>query len=291
MLRLKLWLLGPPRVEHNEMTITMERQKALALLVYLAVTGESQRRDTLADLLWPDSSQSSARAGLRRDLSILNKALGGEWLIIDRETVGLPRGSDFWLDLEQFQGRLAECERHGHPVHEVCPACLPLLTEAVSLYRGDFLSGFTLPDCPDFDEWQFFQTESLRQAFASALERLVQAHSTQGAYEAALPLARRWLALDPLHEPAHRCLMQVYAGAGQQAAALRQYQICVQTLEAEFGLPPSAETTALYEQIRLGDVSRVEHLPAQLIAGRFVIQENRHNLPPSQPRSSVATLS
>src|SRR5688500_17955650 len=85
MSSLKLWLLGPPRIELNDMAVTVERQKVLALLVYLAVTGESQRRDTLADLLWPDSSQSSARAGLRRDLSILNKALGEEWLMIDRE--------------------------------------------------------------------------------------------------------------------------------------------------------------------------------------------------------------
>ena len=86
----------------------------------------------------------------------------------------------------------------------------------MNLYREDFLTGFTLPDCLDFDEWQFFHTEGLRQELAVALERLVRGYSIQGAYEAAIPYALRWLALDPLHEPAHQHLMQLYAQAGQQ---------------------------------------------------------------------------
>lgn len=91
------------------------------------------------------------------------------------------------------------------------PGYLDSLTEAVSLYRDDFLTGFTLPDCPDFDEWQFFQTEGLRQQLALTLERLLNLHVDQANYEVAIPYARRRLALDPLHEPAHQQLMQLYA--------------------------------------------------------------------------------
>ena len=97
---------------------------------------------------------------MRRDLSILNKALGGNWLVIEGETIGLRIGADF-------------------------------------------LTGFTLPDCPDFDEWQFFQMEGLRQDLASILERLMAGHRATGDYQQAIPYARRWLALDPLHEAAH----------------------------------------------------------------------------------------
>ena len=93
-------------------------------------------------------------------------------------------------------------------------------------------------------------TEGLRQELALALERLVHGYSAQGAYERAIPYGRRWVALDPLHEPAQRQLMQLYALAGQRAAALRQYTECARILEAELGLPPAEETTSLYEQIR-----------------------------------------
>ena len=121
-----------------------------------------------------------------------------------------------------------------------------------NLHRGDFLAGFTLRDSPEFDEWQFFQAETLRQELASALERLVHGHSADGedGRMPGIPYARRWLALDPLHEPAHRHLMQLYAGTGQYAAALRQYAECVRILDEELGVPPDEETIRLYEAIK-----------------------------------------
>ncbi|NIV46292.1 MAG: protein kinase, partial [Gammaproteobacteria bacterium] len=261
-------------------------------LAYLAGSGERQSRETLAALLWPDLDQRQARAALRRSLSELNKRLGQGWLAADRESVGLDQEADIWLDVAQFQQRLAGCQTHGHAPAEVCPACLEPLTEAADLYRADFLTGFTLPDCPEFDEWQFFQTEGLRQNLASALERLIRLHSARGdpaaSLETAIAYARRWLALDPLHEPAQRQLMQLYAWDGQQAAALRQYQLCVQILADELGLAPAEETTSLYEQIRSGAFparpssapsSAAQPAPAQkIIARRYTIADLKTDL-------------
>lgn len=132
------------------------------------------------------------------------------------------------------------------------------MAEAVALYRGDFLEGFTLPDSPNFDDWQLFEAESLRQELALALERLAREHGARDEHQAAIPYARRWVTLDPWHEPAHQCLMQLYARDGQRAAALRQYQECVRILDRELGLPPGPETTALYESIRREAESRGE---------------------------------
>lgn len=250
MAALKIFLLGPPRVELNDMPVEIQRRKALALLVYLAVSGQAHSRDSLATFFWPELDQQRGRAYLRRDLAALNTSLPGGWLIADRETVELNRDAAPWVDTEQFQRLLVACQVHGHASEIVCADCLPLLTEAVSLYTGDFLAGFTLRDSPEFDDWQFFQTESLRQELAIVLERLVQGLNSQGKADAAVPHARRWVALDPLHEPAQRQLIQVYDQAGQPAAALRQYEEYVKLLEEELGLPPEEETTTLYEAIK-----------------------------------------
>jgi oligopeptide transport system substrate-binding protein len=247
---IRLSLLGAPRLERGGVPLKLDTRKNLALVAYLAVTGESHTRETLVTLLWPELDPSRARAGLRRNLSVLKKALGGEWLVVDRETVGTDPSADVWLDVAQFQRLLLAWREHGHAEGEVCPECLTVLVEAVELYRGDFLAGFSLRDSPDFDEWQFFQTESLRQELASAVERLVRGHTALGEYEAAVPHARRWLALDPLHEPAHRCLMQLYAWSDQRAAALRQYGECERVLEEELGVAPEEETTLLFKAIK-----------------------------------------
>jgi DNA-binding SARP family transcriptional activator len=247
---LRVLLLGSPLLECEGEPIRLDARKNLALVAYLAVTGETHTREALVTLLWPEMDPSRARAGLRRNLSVLRKALGGEWLVVDRESVGTDPEADVWLDVAQFRGLLGAWQGHGHPESEVCPECLVALGEAVDLYRGDLLTGFSLRDSPAFDEWQFFQTESLRQELASALERLVRGHSALRNYEMAIVYARRWLALDPLHEPVHRCLMQLYAWSGQRSAALRQYGECARILAEELGVSPEEETSQLYKTIK-----------------------------------------
>jgi tetratricopeptide (TPR) repeat protein len=159
-----------------------------------------------------------------------------------------------WVDVDRFRDLLAECRAHDHPETEVCPECLPPLSEAVALYRDDFLAGFALRDSAPFDDWHFFQSEEMRRELAGALEKLSHGYGALKEWEEAISYARRWLALDPLHEPAHRWLMQLYAWAGQRAAALRQYRECVRVLEEELGVSPLEETTRIYESIQENDL-------------------------------------
>jgi DNA-binding SARP family transcriptional activator/predicted ATPase len=247
---LSLCLLGSPRLELDGQPVTVDTRKAIALLAYLAVTRQPHSREALAALLWPDYDQSHAFAALRRTLSALNGASGGYGLAIERESIGLDDQADIWIDVEQFQNRLAECRTHGHADSEVCARCLEPLTQAVDLYREDFLAGFSLRDSAAFDDWQFFQAESLRREFLGVLDRLVRLHEARGEFKAAIEQARRYLSIDPLHEPAQQALMRLYAQTGQRSAALRQYEECVRILKTELGVAPLAETLELFEAIK-----------------------------------------
>ena len=246
-------LLGAPRIERDGAPVEVDTRKAIALAAYLAVTRRSHTRDALAGLLWPEYNQGRARAALRRTLSSLGNARQEGWLLIDRESVDLAH-DDIEVDVVLFEDLLAECKLHGHPESEVCPACLPPLTETVELYRDDFMAGFGLRDSVAFDDWQFFQSESLRRELAGALERLARGRGALGEWEAAIAHARRWLSLDILHEPAHRVLMMLYAWSDERAAALRQYRACVRVLDQELGVTPLEETTLLYRAIQENDL-------------------------------------
>lgn len=243
MSQLKIYLLGSPRVEVKGKNVELARRKVLALLAYLAVTRQPQRRDGLVGLLWPESGQKAARASLRRELHALTQVIGDEWLITTRDTIELNSEADVWIDVEEFRQLIAQGgDGSNEPVAQ--------LNNAVELYQNDFLAGFSLVDCPEFDDWQFFQTDELRRLFGSALETLISYYESQGAFEAATGCARRWLALDAMHEPAHRKLMTLFALAGQQAAAVRQYDECVRILDTELGVSPEDETAELFEAIR-----------------------------------------
>ncbi|MEA3440852.1 MAG: BTAD domain-containing putative transcriptional regulator, partial [Chloroflexota bacterium] len=250
MSQLNMHLLGTPRIELNGSPLVVDRRKAIAIMVYLVLTKQAHSRDTLATLFWPDYDQGSARANLRRTLSGLKQALGGEWLEISRESVAIEQRDTIWVDVERFERLLMNSDTHGHPDQEICSICLSNLTEAVSLYLDDFLSGFTLKDSIGFDDWQLFQTEKMRRQLGEALERLIQGFTAIGDFKQAITYAQRWLGLDPLHEPAQRHVMRLLAWSDQHTAALRQYQEFVQFLDKELGLPPEEETTNLYETIR-----------------------------------------
>jgi len=172
MTRLSLTLLGAFQATLNGEPVTgFESDKVRALLAYLALeTDRPHRRDALAELFWPDRPQGIARTSLRQALANLRKVIGDReaahteggappFLLVSRAELQFNPDSAHWVDVDHFRQRLAACETHGHPPSQVCPDCLPPLTEAVALYRDDFMAGFTLPDSRSFDEWQFFHTE------------------------------------------------------------------------------------------------------------------------------------
>jgi len=233
---LQFHFLGAPRLDNHNRPLELDTRKAVALAAYLALTPAAHERDELAAFFYPDADASRARAALRRTLSTLKSALGENILDIERETIGLNL-EKIRVDVLEFRALAQKNDFDS-------------LARAAELYQGDFLAGFTLRDSPAFDEWQFFETESLRKQFASVLEQLVARETEQRAYKRAIEHARRWLALDALHEPARRALMLLYARDGQRAAALRQYHECVRQLDTELGVAPLPETTELYREIQ-----------------------------------------
>lgn len=280
MSHLKIYLLGAPLIELDGKSADFDTRKAIALLAYLVITGEHHTRDFLATLLWPELDQSRARAALRRTLSALKSAVGDEPLEIERDVVGFNRSADVWLDVDVFLNYLEVAQSHGHSSEEVCSRCLEPLRAAAELYRDDFLSGFTLRDSPNFDDWQFFQTDEFRRKFAFTLEKLVLGYAAQEEFETAIEYAHRWLALDQLQEIAHRQLMQLYVQSGRRNLALRQYRECVRILSQELGVSPLEETVQLYEAIR------DNRLPAEREpTRRKVVEVSRPSVSVSEERS------
>jgi DNA-binding SARP family transcriptional activator len=252
--RIQMRLLGPVTVEVDGAPLAVDTRKAIALLAYLGVTRRPASREAIAALLWPEADGPAARGSLRRTLSVLNGGLGEPGLLIDRSAVALD-ASAFEVDLWRFEAALAVARGHRHPGDELCVDCLGALRTATALDRGEFMAGFALRDSEEFDEWQLGEAASHRRQLSAVLERLARGQAAARAWDPAAAAARRWLELDPLHEPAHRLLMDVLARSGEPAAALAQYRDCVRILDRELGVAPLADTADLAEAIRTGELS------------------------------------
>jgi len=251
MSKLRISLLGRPQFEVDGKQIQINRRKSIALLTYLAVTGEQHGRDKLAGLFWPHAPRDLARAALRRSLTAIRREVGSEWIVTTGEKVGLRLDGGLWLDVAQFDALLGRYEKLAADGDVAGREALDLLGEIAKLYRTGFLSELDLDSNTAFGEWQSFEAEGLRAKYASVLDRLVAGHATNGEYELAISYARRRVAVDPLQEPAHRSLMRLYAASGRAALAARQFRECARKLRDELGVQPDPETARLAEEIRL----------------------------------------
>lgn len=232
MERLELRLLGFPEFRLDGRRVELALRKAAALLIYLAEAGGPVARDVAATLLWPEADVEAARARLRRTLYKIGIAFGGE--VIAASATSLVLSSSLFVETD------------SGAFEHACDA--GLLDAAADLYRSDYLAGFSLPDCPEFEEWVFFRREALRSRLVQALERLVEASIAGGEPRAAVVHATRLAALDPLSESAHRHLIRSHLAAGDRAAAERQVETCARLLRDELGIAPDPATLALVRE-------------------------------------------
>jgi DNA-binding SARP family transcriptional activator len=250
--KIRFYLLGSPQILYNESPAAIDRHKATALLAYLCMSGRTQHRDKLANLLWPDYDRTRGRAALRRVLATLTRALPAACWETDRDTITLllDNTDHFWSDVHEFRRLLAAAASPTQAGELHCPdESLQRLAQAVALFQGDFLEGFSLKDSAEFDDWQMNQGETLRLELAGAVQQLIECHEQRGEYETAVQFGRRWIQLDLLEEKAHEKLMRLYIALGRNNAAMQQYQTYRRILECELGVPPEEEITQLYASI------------------------------------------
>jgi DNA-binding SARP family transcriptional activator len=229
MFEAALKTLGFPELGIEGRPSKLALRKAIALLVYLAEANGPVAREVAAALLWPETDPETARARLRRMLHRIETGFGRRVLEAGRVTIRWAPEVRLCVDSQLFE---SACSRED-------------FEEACRLYRGDFLAGFSLPDCPEFEDWAFYRREALRGRLMHALERLVGLKNAAGEHAAAAAFASRLAGLDPYSEVYCQYLIRSLLLAGDRSAAKRHYSMFEQRLRDELGVAPEAKTQAL----------------------------------------------
>lgn len=263
MKRLEIRLLGGFEVRRDGAVVGgFESQKARALLAFLALhPNEKIPRERLANLLWSERPDDSARRNLRQALYSLRSVLNpdrSETAVFGggQHNLGFDPDLELWVDVTAFREAITRgsTERGDDPRH---------LAAAARLYRGDLLAGFYLRDCPPYEEWLLGQQEALREEAVEALKTLVAAYLSRGEARFGIQYAKRLLAIDPLSEEAHRQLIRLYLVAGRRNSALAHYEHLRNLLNAELGVEPLPETADLYRSILLETQEKEELVEPQ----------------------------
>ncbi|HLZ63988.1 MAG TPA: BTAD domain-containing putative transcriptional regulator [Ktedonosporobacter sp.] len=250
--QLTIHLLGSPEVWVGGIPLILHNQKARALLYYLAATGQSHVRDHLAALLWSESPDSNARHSLRSSLYSIRQALHNhavdDLLTSNADRVKL---EPLVCDVPRFRRLLEDNHKHA-------------LTEAVALYRGPLLQGFSPSEAPLFEAWARFERAALQQLYVTAQLRLAEQAEQRQAWDEAIASVLHLIHLDPLSEEAQQRLIRLYVRKGAMSQAVRQYYQFEAELRHELGLTPAPETQALVAVPLIARRADSLHLPLQV---------------------------
>jgi DNA-binding SARP family transcriptional activator/predicted ATPase len=240
-------------------------QKEIALLIYLAQTGDIHSREFLAELLWENSNKKQALTNLRTTLARLRKQIG-EALVVTRQTLALAPECRQQVDSVVLLQTLSRIRQVDSPKKATA------LQNALKTYRGDFLADFQLDNAPQFDDWVSLTREYIRSQVIAAYEKLGQYAQATGDTENGIAIARRWLEVDELDEAAHTLLIQLQVQQGNLNQAVDQYTQVADLLRTELDVEPSPEMTALIEQARPKPLKPTVTMPPP-------VAMVRHNLP------------
>jgi DNA-binding SARP family transcriptional activator/Tfp pilus assembly protein PilF len=277
-------LLGGFEVTRGEASLPpVSGTIARSLLAYLVTYHDrSHTRDLLAGTFWPDLPDAQARRRLSHALWQIRSAMDPHPVILtEGDTIRINRELPLWLDVDAFTEHYAACMSGGAEALFHGERCQ-------ELYQGEFLAGY-------YDDWAVVERERLREMLIQVLERLLEGHKAGAEYEQALTVARRLAVEDPWREGAHREVMRLCHVLGRDAEALKQFEVCRQTLVEELGVEPSPETQALVAEIATRSEAQLELvrppvLPSAARPGRGPLLERPDRLPLVGRREELAEL-
>jgi predicted ATPase/DNA-binding SARP family transcriptional activator len=284
---LEIYLIGRFRLGWGAITCgkdELPQRKGRDLLKLLALEPSHRlHREQVMDILWPESPPENAVNSLYNLLYLLRKELKkagiheGEVLKIEEEIVQFESCLAIEVDLTEF---------HTAADKALLRRDLPACKDALELAHGGLL------DENRYDDWAFLPRQEFQQKVVQVQLCLGELLEEQGDWEAASRPYNRVLVQEPLEEKAYAGIMRAYAQKGQPEAALRQYKILENLLQAELGAIPSAEVTLLARDIQSGKYPGTTHpspegKPAAAKPGDRMGLQSRRNLLPAPVSSFI----
>lgn len=210
------------------------QRRRLGLLAFLAASPErGVSREKLVAYLWPEKSEERARHALSDSVYRLNAEVGGEGILATGTELRL-NPAVISSDLQQFRDAIGR----------------ESWDQAVALYAGAFLDGFSLSGASEFERWVESERTVLGRQYAAAVETVANRATEANDLGAAITAWNRLAIHDPYNARYAIGLMKAMAANGNRIGALKHARIYGQFVEQEFGTQPDPQVTSLADRLR-----------------------------------------
>lgn len=202
--------------------------KVEALFYYLVVN-KCASRDQLANLLWPEMGDKTAKKNLRNALYTLKK------LFVDRDVFSFNGLSSVSLnpdvDIESDYDVFIQNEND------------------IEAYKGAFLQGYTVKDADEFDRWMYEVRDECNFIYSNRLWKKVIENKTNKNYFQLENICRTIIKIDEYDESGYIELMNCYKEQQKYSNAIVVYNDLSDLLLKELEIEPNNDTQKIYNEI------------------------------------------
>lgn len=237
-------------VRNNQITQPELGRFGTELFIYLVLNpNHYQRREKIAEMLWPDKTTAKSRACLNTTVWRMNNAVRDHnfhddlnLVSIGSSKISLKMSENVIVDCVELQELLGQADEEIRVSGTLSSSTFSDLQVNVSSISGSFMEGHDR-------DWILFERERMHCHYIRACSLLMHQFADMRRFERALAYGRRILAQDPLRENVRREVMWLYVMNGQRCQALSHYHQFVTLLKKEMGITPMPETECLFNII------------------------------------------
>jgi len=245
---LAIYCFGNCRVYcHDELIDRWESARGRMIFKYLiSHRATAVPKEVLAELLWPESEPELARRSLHQAIYCLRqtfKRCAPELQIIKfaHDRYQIDPDLPIWVDSEEFGQAIGQARAQCLAGNE--EQAMQSYAVVVDLYSAPFLAE------DRYEGWTEEPRRTYQAMYLEALHRLARYHFERNEHPMVIMLCQRALAEESCDEDSHQLLMASYMAQGLRHLAVRQFQVCTNTLKTELGLAPSEDLMAFYRRV------------------------------------------
>ena len=226
MSQLIVRLLGPPTVEWEGGFLPVPRRKVRALFFRLALDMQPVSREHLAYLLWCDECDTVAHRDLTHLITHLRNALPDPDLVQCTADFLFLDSRRIWCDTIALLQILRR--HHSDPT-------VDNLIEAASLMRGSLLDGFSLDDCPEFEEWLTIERSVWDRRYRAVCDALAREGRHVGDNSLLIHSMQRSAEDVPMDPETHRQMLEARLAGGDMEGVRRIIEACHSLVQPPHG--------------------------------------------------------
>jgi len=148
---------------------------------------------------------------------------------------------DYYIDVLDFNFIIENFTAEENPILA--------LEKCKEIYSGEFLEGFYLKNCPDFNDWIFYEREKYQESYSTLLLKLAKLYLKSNMYNESILVLNEVLKINPYREDVYLELMKLHIQTNNVQAALKEYEKCEYILREELNIRPNEEVIEYYRNV------------------------------------------